>query len=125
MEGRSIRCILFDLGSTLWTHNDQALMLAAEQASNGLAVTTLLQHVGYDIFPDMDMDEMGALLRKSVERRIRDKVRQHPAYEPDFTLAAMEALQLLGIPDVNRKLGERCACVLQTRAVSSMIRITR
>ena len=92
MEGRSIRCILFDLGSTLWTHNDQVLMLAAEKTSNRLAVSTLLQHVGYDIFPDMDMDEMGALLRKSVERRIRDKVRQHPAYEPDFTLATMRAI---------------------------------
>src|SRR5438270_12988850 len=104
MKVHSIRDILFELISTLWTHNDQVLMLGAEKTSNRLAVSTLLQHVRYDIFPDMDMDEMGALLRKSVERRIRDKVRQHPAYEPDFTLAAMEALQQLDIPGVNRKL---------------------
>src|SRR5205807_10404438 len=97
MEGRSIRCILFDLGSTLWTHNDQVLMLAAEKTSNRLAVSTLLQHVGYDIFPDMDMDEMGALLRKRVERRIRDKVRQHIAYEPDLSLASMEELHMFVI----------------------------
>jgi len=119
MEGRSIRCILFDLGSTLWTHNDQVLMLAAEKTSNRLAVSTLLQHVGYDIFPDMDMDEMGALLRKSVERRIRDKVRQHPAYEPDFTLAAMEALQQLDIPGVNRKIGEAIYEALRVRTPDS------
>ena len=115
IEGSTIRCILFDLGSTLWTHNDVALMLAAEKSANRLAVSTLLQYVGYDIFPDLDMDELGTFLRKSVERRIRDKVRQHPAYEPDFALAAMEALQQSGIPDANRKLGEAIYEALRVR----------
>lgn len=94
-------------------------MLAAEKTSNRLAVTTLLQHVGFDLFPDMDMDESGALLRKRVERRIRDKARQHPAYEPDFSLAAMEALRQLGVPTVNPKLGKAIYEALRVRTPDS------
>src|SRR5947209_17368341 len=115
IAGRSIRCILFDLGSTLWTHNDEALMLAAEQTSNRLAITTLHQYVDCDILPGADVDTQGALLRKSVEKRVRAKARQNPAFEPDFALAAMEALQQLGISDAQRQLGEAIYEALRVR----------
>ncbi len=117
--GRNIRCILFDLGSTLWTHKDERVMLASERIANLQAVLELFRRVGIGVCPDMHVDELGQALRKSFEKQIRIKTRQHIEYEPDFALAAMDALQQLGVPGVTRALGEAIYEALRVRSFDS------
>jgi FMN phosphatase YigB (HAD superfamily) len=104
--GQNIRCVLFDLGSTLWTPRDERVIQAHEHIANLHAVLALFRFTGTGIYPNMSVDELGRLVRRSFEKEIRVRTRQLVEYEPDFTLATMDALQQVGIPDVSRELGE-------------------
>ena len=119
MHKETIRCLLFDLGGTLWAHKDDAVILACEQAADQLALACLRQHVGFDFFGRMDAVVAGALLRKVVEKSIRVKTRENPLYEPDFIQTTGEALQGLGVPGVDNRLGEAIYEALRVRSADS------
>ena len=121
IKGHQIRCILFDLGSTLWATVDKAAWLSLEQTSNLIAVEALLRFTNDKEFSLMESDTLGTLLRKAVEKRIRFEARQNPGYEPDFVLATMEALQELGISKANRVLGEDIYEALRIRIPNSRV----
>src|SRR5260370_32906351 len=104
--GRKVRCILFDLGGTLWARKEARVEHTCERIANLQAVLELFRYAGSGFHPEMDVDELGQLLRKSFERQIRDKTRQQVEYEPDFVLAAMNALHQLGVPGVTREFAE-------------------
>lgn len=112
---RNVRCILFDLGSTLWTSKDERVIQVHEHIANLRAVLELFRFTGIGIYSNMDVDELGPLVRKSFEKEIRVRTRQLVEYEPDFTQATMDALQHIGIPDVTRELGEAIYEALRTR----------
>ena len=114
-----IRCILFDLGSTLWSAVDKAAWMSLEETSNLMAVEALLRFTNDKEFSSMDSHTLGSLLRKAVEKQIRFGARQNPGYEPDFVLATMEALQQLGIAEANRTLGEDIYEALRIRIPDS------
>lgn len=101
-----VRCILFDLGSTLWTSKDERVIQVNERIANLRAVLELFRFAGTGIYSEMDVDELGRLLRKSFEKQIRVRTRQLVEYEPDFTQATMDALQQIGIPNVTAGCGE-------------------
>jgi FMN phosphatase YigB (HAD superfamily) len=103
--GHRIRCILFDLGSTLWIRKDKSTLLKREHTANQNAVTILRHFTSDKGLPPMDSLTLGNLLRRTVEERIRSEVHQNPGYEPDFALASMEALRKLGISKANYTLG--------------------
>ena len=103
---RNVRCILFDLGSTLWTSKDERVIQVHERIANLRAVLELFRFNGTGIYSEMDVDDLGRLMRKNFEKQIRLKTRQLVEYEPDFAQATMEALQNIGIPDVTREPGE-------------------
>lgn len=103
---RNVRCILFDLGSTLWTSKDERVIEAHERIANLRAVLELFRMSGTGIYSEMDVDELGRLVRKSFEKEIRVRTRQLVEFEPDFAQATMDALQRIGIPNVTRELGE-------------------
>jgi len=121
IKERHIRCILFDLGSTLWTAVDKSAWLNLEETSNLIAVETLLRFTNDKEFSSMDSHTLGTLLRRAVEKRIRFEARQNPGYEPDFVLATMEALQKLGISKANRTLGEDIYEALRIRIPNSRV----
>src|SRR6266566_6016023 len=121
IKERHIRCILFDLGSTLWTAVDKSAWLNLEETSNLIAVETLLRFTNDKEFSSMDSHTLGTLLRRAVEKRIRFGARQNPGYEPDFVLATMEALQQLGISKANRTLGENIYEALRIRIPNSRV----
>ena len=112
---RNVRCILFDLGSTLWTSKDERLMLVSERIANMRAVLELFRFTGTGVYADMDVDELGRLVRKSFEKQIRVRTRQLVEYEPDFVQAAMDALQQIGIPAVPHNCGEAIYEALRLR----------
>lgn len=117
--GRNVRCILFDLGGTLWMRKEARVERTCERIGNLQAVLELFRYAGSKFHPEMDVDELGQLLRKSFERQIRDKTRQNGEYEPDFTLAAMDALHQLGVPGVTREFGEATYEALRVRSPDS------
>jgi HAD superfamily hydrolase (TIGR01549 family) len=121
IKERNIRCILFDLGSTLWTSIDKAAWLSLEETSNLIAVEALLRFANDKEFSSMDVQTLGTLLRRSVDKRIRLGARQNPGYEPDFVLATMEALQQLGVAKANRRLGKDIYEALRIRIPNSRV----
>jgi HAD superfamily hydrolase (TIGR01549 family) len=121
IKERHIRCILFDLGSTLWTTVDRAKWLSLEETSNLIAVETLLSFTNDREFSSMEAHTLGMLLRKAVEKQIRFGARQNPGYEPDFVLKTVEALQKLGISRANRSLGEDIYEALRIRIPNSRV----
>jgi HAD superfamily hydrolase (TIGR01549 family) len=121
IKERHIRCILFDLGSTLWRAVDKTAWLSLEETSNLIAVKALHRFTHTKKFSSMDSHTLGSLLRKAVEKQIRFGARQNPGYEPDFVLATMEALQQLGISKANRTLGEDLFEALRIRIPNSRV----
>lgn len=114
-----IRCILFDLGSTLWATVDKDAWLNLEKTSDLVAAETLLHFTNNKKFASMDAHTLGSLLRKAVEKQIRLGARQNPGYEPDFVHATKEALQQIGVKEANRTLGEAIYEALRIRIPNS------
>ena len=121
IKERHIRCILFDLGSTLWTTVDKAEWLSLEETSNLVAVETLLRFTNDKEFSSMEAHTLGMILRKAVEKQIRFGAKQNPGYEPDFVLATIEALHQLGISNANHALGEDIYEALRIRIPNSRV----
>ncbi|HEV2582945.1 MAG TPA: HAD family hydrolase [Ktedonobacteraceae bacterium] len=121
MLKQSIRCLLFDLGGTLWKHGEEGVTLVYERAANLYALAHLRRIAGNNVFAGVSEMEAGAQLRKVVERAIRVKTRENPLYEPDFAQAATEALQTLGIPNVTTSLGGMIYEALRVRSVDSRL----
>ncbi len=119
--GHRIRCILFDIGSTLWTSKDKTALLSMEHTSNQKAVQVLRRFANDKELSSMESQTLGVLLRRTVEKRIRFEERQNPGYEPEFALATMEALQQLGISKADRTLGEDIYEALRIRNSKSRL----
>jgi FMN phosphatase YigB (HAD superfamily) len=121
IKGHRIRCILFDLGNTLWTRKDKSTLLSIEDTSNLNAVKVLRRFTSDKELSLMESRTLGALLRRSVERQIRFETRHNPGYEPDFVLTTMKALWKLGISQANRTLGEDIYEALRIRIPGSRL----
>jgi HAD superfamily hydrolase (TIGR01549 family) len=119
IKDRHIRCILFDLGSTLWTAVDKTAWLSLEETSNLIAVEALLRFTNDKEFTSMGVHTLGSLLRKAVEKQIRSGARKKPGYEPDFVHETKEALQQIGVKKANRALGEAIYEALRIRIPNS------
>lgn len=119
--GRHIRCILFDLGSTLWTGKAKATLLTIEHISNKKAVNILRHFIDEKRLLSMDSHTLGNLLRRTVENQIRFEERLNYGYEPDFALATMEALRQLGITKATPTLGEDIFEALRVRIPDSRL----
>lgn len=119
--GQNIRCILFDLGGTLWVRKEERVEHTCERIANLRAVLELFRHTGSSFHAEMDVNELGQVLRKNFERQIRVKTRQNIEYEPDFALAAMDALQQIGVQDVTRACGEAIYEALRVSSVDARV----
>lgn len=104
LTGRTIRCILFDFGETLWTHTDQATWHILEQTTNKQAIAILLEHLAHDTLTSTDTILLGKQLRQAVDDQTRLMRNQAPAYEPDPSLVTTEALLQLGFPKVDHSV---------------------
>ncbi len=105
--GRNIRCILFDLGNTLWQSTDSATQEAIEQTVNEQAVACLRSLLAPRQLPPIDTSSLGQRMRETVDQELRDAVRLRPEMEPDVAIITMQVLYSLGIPAVNRAVGQR------------------
>lgn len=121
MPEQTIRCLLFDLGSTLWERKDQATLRASDHAADINAATALCRVTRSKAIVSMSKDELGKSLRVAVERQISERTRLHPEYEPDFALAALEALRELDVKDADRRVGELVYEALRVRTPDARV----
>lgn len=116
-----IRCILFDLGSTLWERKGRAALQASERAANAVALSTLRRLPRSEALFAHHNDKYGDLLRETVEKRLREKAKLNREHEPDFALVAMEALHELGMKHADRHTGEAIFEALRVRTPDARI----
>jgi HAD superfamily hydrolase (TIGR01549 family) len=119
LTGRTIRCLLFDLGETLWTRTDKITWRTLEESANLRAVSILHEHISLTPLPTTDDRALGQRLREAVETEVHAMTRQAPEHEPDFGLAATRALLDLGLPKVERVLGDAIFEALRLRIPES------
>ena len=119
LAGRTVRCVLFDLGDTLWSRKDMAVWERMENASNVLAVTVLRKCVTSPFLPNMNDSALGKRLRESVDECLRNLIRQEPGLEPQGSRAIVQVLQQWGIEGVDIGRGEAIFEALRVRIPES------
>jgi HAD superfamily hydrolase (TIGR01549 family) len=117
LTGRTIRCILFDFGDTLWTRKDAATWQQAEQEGNKRVVALLHKLFPAETLPASDPIAFGEQFRKTVETQARQLMR--PRYEPNFALATQQALQQIGLPTVESAVAAEIFEALRVRIPES------
>lgn len=98
LQGRRIRCLLFDLGETLWVHRDQATMECITE-KNDRRCAALLQSSISTLPPFIsDYYHWSVLFRQAISERYRVRRCQDPEQEPDPVLVTTEACQDVSLP---------------------------
>ena len=80
---RGIRCLLFDLGDTLWYRESQERWNALESAANQRVVDLLRQHIDAARLPQIDDRALGRRFRQEFDAQVRAAIRLNPLLEPD------------------------------------------
>ena len=119
LHGRIIRCILFDLGDTLWSRKDASVWQRMEGASNQRAVMLLRQHISPALLPAHDDETLGQRLREALNEQVRAAIRLDPGHEPGGALAIVQALRQWGIDTINLSLGADLFEALRVRIPGS------
>ena len=119
LTGRTIRCILFDCGETLWTRKEKAIWHSLESIANQRALTLLREHVSPGTLPIVDEITLGYRLRQAVEEQIREREHQDPEHEPDFIALTQQGLAQLGIVGLNSSVSEAIFEALRVRIPES------
>lgn len=100
LTGRTIRCLLFDLGETLWTRKDQLTWKKRGQESQQRALALLQEHFAPHVFPATDGADLGRQVEKAISQQTRLMIIDNPGLEPDPIQATTRALQELGFPSI-------------------------
>lgn len=119
LTGRTVRCILFDLGNTLWFRKDLAVWHQLKNTSNVLAATLLRQIVAPISLPDRTDTTLGQRLRDAADEQIHMWIRQHPALEPDCGQVIVQVLQQWGINGISHASGVAIFEALRVRVPES------
>lgn len=127
VAGRPVRCVLFDLGSTLWRRKDAATIAALDRLADARAVELVLPLIGDDWSGppvhhegrDDTLAELGARIRGAVQGEVRRRTATAPTQEPDFAEAARDGLRRLGVTAATTALGARVWESLRVRSVDS------
>lgn len=92
-----IRCVLFDVGETLWTRQDDATWHSFLSAANQRATALLSTYIADLPAPELDLNAI-------VHDHIRS-ISYNSLYEPDFAHATAEALHPLGYNGIDDTAG--------------------
>jgi putative hydrolase of the HAD superfamily len=117
---RHIRCLLFDLGSTLWTRQEE-MMHQAKEAAYRRVGEMLRGARGGEISAAQDTLELGRQVHKALAQQLHKEKRQRSEYEPDFAQATVQALHLLGLKQADLELGARIFEALRVRIPASRV----
>ena len=112
LTGRTVRCILFDLGNTLWAYKDRTTRKVSEKIAQQQALALLHSRVDSRSFPNMDDDTLIDQLFEGIEQQMY-ATRADMRVIPDIIMATVTALQTLGFPHVERSFGEEVYEILR------------
>lgn len=116
---RIIRCMLFDLGSTLWTDKEDFDRIAHQQKAQQIVVALLHQHFAPQFFPHLNDATLGEPIIHAIHQRIYEMYLLDTGHEPDFAAGVIEALQQVGFPPIKRAVAEEIFEALRTRSFDS------
>jgi len=114
-----IRCLLFDLGDTLWYRADQSGWTNLENESNQRAIDLLRQHINPVHLSESDDCKLGQDLRREFDLQIRTEIRHAPLLEPDSAGAIARVLETWGIAGYTRTLCTQLFEALRVRLPNS------
>jgi len=116
---RGIRCLLFDLGDTLWYRESQEGWDKLEGASNRNAIALLRRHANPSLLPELDDEALGHALRRAFDAQVRATIRTEPLLEPDAIHAVACVLQRWGLGETDRSLCHSLFEALRVRIPNS------
>jgi HAD superfamily hydrolase (TIGR01549 family) len=119
LHGRTIRCILFDCGETLWTHPYQDILQHEENVANQHTMTLLHHTINQQDFPLKDDETLARELRTTIYTLMDQFKNEHPYEEPDFVQVTTEALVQMGFPQLNNEAGTATFEALRVRSVKA------
>jgi HAD superfamily hydrolase (TIGR01509 family) len=115
LSTQSIRCLLFDLGDTLWQRANQEHWTQLESASNQRAAHLLRQSSATTLLPAIDEQSLGQRLRQAFDEQIRTMIRGTPLLEPNGSQAMQSVLRMWGIEGADSALGSALFEALRIR----------
>jgi HAD superfamily hydrolase (TIGR01549 family) len=119
LAGRIVRCILFDLGDTLWSRKDTTTWHQLETIANQRAAALLREHAPLQSLPHFDDETLGARVRQALDEHIRALKRWNPEIEANGPIVVMQILQQLGIERADIPLGTTIYEALRVRIPQS------
>ena len=119
LKGRVVRCILFDLGETLWSRGDAKNWERLETSANQRAVALLREHFASQLPANLDDLALGLRLREAFNQYARTLIRRNPDIEPHGPTVAMETLLQWGIEGVDIQFGRAIFEALRMRIPES------
>lgn len=116
MAGK-IRCILFDVGNTLWERILPDSALATENIDKTLLY--LQEYIDSALFQKLDHDQVRRELLSALMVELRNEEQKDPNYEPDFGQVTTRVLTRFGLPAVEARAGRRLFSTLQVSAAAT------
>ncbi len=116
IAGRTIRCLLFDIGETLWTRLHKTTIRNLEHVAEQRALALLYRHIPPTARPLSHTMQLGAQLRREVDRHTHQAALLCPGYEPDFALATRSALHSLGFLEIDTDVSAEIFEALRIRS---------
>lgn len=116
---RRIRCLLFDLGDTLWYRDHQESWDKQEYTSNQCAIKLLRQHIDSAFLPPLDDQALGQRLRLLFDEQMRTTIRSSPLLEPHPGQVITAVLHTWGLDDIDDTIGADIFEALRVRVPSS------
>lgn len=101
LAGHDIRCILFDLGDTLWSRGDARTWERLETTSNLQAVRLLRERIAPHRLPAMNDLLLGQRLREAFNQQVRSVILRNPEIEANGPQAVIQTLHQWGIDDID------------------------
>lgn len=119
LAGRTVRCILFDFGDTLWTRAEPAVWNRLTETTNQRACTLIQSAFPDKDFPQQDGEPLSKRFRTDLDRYIHATVRQKPGLEPDGPQAVLDVLHHWGLKGADYALGTAIFEALRVRIPES------
>ena len=116
LTGQTVRCILFDLGTTLWIDKEGIDELAQQRPVQQRVLSILRQHIASHFFPHIDDISLGERIFQAIRQRIYEMYMLNTRLEPDFATGVIEALQQVGFPQIKRTIGMEIFEAMRTRS---------
>ncbi|GCE19342.1 HAD family hydrolase [Dictyobacter kobayashii] len=114
---RRIRCILFDIGYTLWERIIPDTALASEALDQALLF--LQEYINPQLFQQLDQDKVRRELLPALLTELKREEKKDPNYEPDFGQVTATVLTQFGLPAIEARAGRRLFSSLQVSAAAT------